>query len=284
MLMLLNRELARFKDKHKGKRMFIIGNGPSLNQTDLGLLCDDISFGMNRISLIYPTTTWRPTYYIYCSTNVMSKFWGKAWIKDVCEASQEKQTTCFIWRRFQSVLQYYGRLSNDVVWLDSMTENGVGSGKTFSVDIVQSIDKSGSTMIVPFQIAAYMGISQIFILGSDLGWKKAVKQKVDPNHFDSTYIAGINNGAWWDAHMRKTHLDAYESMKKLEIEVYNASISTLLDVYPLVDYEEVARNPDWQGNGRDSESKNIQEKRKRIADYWKQNKYIDRYRKGDRRI
>ena len=47
------RRLAELKDIHKGRRAFIIGNGPSLKQTDLSKLKNEITFGMNRIYLLF---------------------------------------------------------------------------------------------------------------------------------------------------------------------------------------------------------------------------------------
>ena len=48
------RRLAALKDAHKGQRAFIIGNGPSLKQTDLTKLKNEFTFGMNRIYLMFP--------------------------------------------------------------------------------------------------------------------------------------------------------------------------------------------------------------------------------------
>jgi len=45
------RKLAALKDSHKGERCFLIGNGPSLRQTDLTLLKNEFTFGFNRIFL-----------------------------------------------------------------------------------------------------------------------------------------------------------------------------------------------------------------------------------------
>src|SRR5512135_3468908 len=46
--------LAEWKDRCKGQRAFIIGNGPSLNQTDLSKLKGQFTFGLNRIYLMFP--------------------------------------------------------------------------------------------------------------------------------------------------------------------------------------------------------------------------------------
>src|SRR3954469_10554479 len=47
------RRLAALKDAHKGKRAFINGNGPSLNKTDLNKLKNELTFGLNRIYLMF---------------------------------------------------------------------------------------------------------------------------------------------------------------------------------------------------------------------------------------
>ena len=54
--------LSALKNIHKGRRAFIIGNGPSLKQTDLSKLKGEISFGMNRIYLMFPELGFNTTY------------------------------------------------------------------------------------------------------------------------------------------------------------------------------------------------------------------------------
>ena len=58
-----DRKLAALKDKHKGQRCFVIGNGPSLRISDLDRLKDEITFASNKIYLAFEETDWRPTYY-----------------------------------------------------------------------------------------------------------------------------------------------------------------------------------------------------------------------------
>lgn len=46
--------LESFRDRHKGQRCFVVGNGPSLNQIDMGRLKDEITFGSNRCYMGFP--------------------------------------------------------------------------------------------------------------------------------------------------------------------------------------------------------------------------------------
>ena len=48
-----NERLASLKGKYKGERVFIIGNGPSLNKTPLDKLDGEFTFAMNRFYLMY---------------------------------------------------------------------------------------------------------------------------------------------------------------------------------------------------------------------------------------
>ncbi len=57
------RRLAALKDTHKGERCFVVGNGPSLKNTDLSKLKNDFCIGMNRISspptnFVFARTFW----------------------------------------------------------------------------------------------------------------------------------------------------------------------------------------------------------------------------------
>ncbi|HJD45240.1 MAG TPA: hypothetical protein H9909_00215, partial [Candidatus Mediterraneibacter norfolkensis] len=58
------------KNKHKGERCFVIGNGPSLTAEDLELLKGEITFAANRIYMLFDRTDWRPTYY-FCADYVL---------------------------------------------------------------------------------------------------------------------------------------------------------------------------------------------------------------------
>ena len=57
-------KIIQFKDKHKGQRCVIIGNGPSLNKMDLSFLKQEICFGMNKIYLGFEKWNFIPKYYV----------------------------------------------------------------------------------------------------------------------------------------------------------------------------------------------------------------------------
>src|SRR5512136_2754506 len=67
------RRLAEFKDRHRGQRCFVIGNGPSLKQTDLTKLRNEVTYGMNRIYLAFPELGFGTTYYVCINSLVIEQ-------------------------------------------------------------------------------------------------------------------------------------------------------------------------------------------------------------------
>lgn len=62
--------LYKCKDMHRGRRCFIVGNGPSLRIEDLDRLQGELTFASNRIFLAFEQTEWRPSYYTMCDAVV----------------------------------------------------------------------------------------------------------------------------------------------------------------------------------------------------------------------
>jgi SAM-dependent methyltransferase len=242
---LQNIVFENYKDKHKNERVFLIGNGPSLAETDLSLLKNEITIAMNRISLTYNKfKDWRPSYYIYCSTNIIDKKWGNEWLSSVKSAIAEKSTTCFVASKFKERIDPQNIFTN-IKWFNSLSETkpdskGNINNESFSTNIVERIDKSGTTMNMALQLAYHMGFKEIVFLGTDLGWTKDIGTNKDPNHFDKNYRANISNPYKANQQMRNVHRLALSifNKNKPHVKIYNASIRTVLDIYPIIEFSD----------------------------------------------
>ena len=235
--------LTKFRNKHAYGRCFIIANGPSLAKTDLDLLKDETCIAMNRISLMYDKHEWRPTYYIYASTNVNNKDWGDAWTQSVQTALNVPSTKSFVAEKFRDRVDPKNKY-NQVNWLTSISESkpdiqGNINPSCFSTDVVKRIDKSGTSVNIALQLAYHMGFAEIVFVGADLGWTKDKGSHSDPNHFDKNYRADISNPEKANYQMRNVHSLALKNFKERgAIKIYNASKKTVLDVYPIIELEE----------------------------------------------
>lgn len=234
--------IKNFKNIGKGKRIFLLGNGPSLNDMDLSVLNNEITFAMNRIDLIYSKTSWRPTYYVFCSDNCRNSSWGKEWSRSVFNCSNNPTTTAFIWERYKKDIEKNSEaLPLDVVYLNSLSENPIGNPKTFSKDAEKRLDKAGTTMNVALQLAYYMGFDTTYLIGCDSNWKTATntKRSGDPNHFSSKYYANIRNSKEEFRRMNETHKIARKAFDDAGKKIYNAGLNSAITAYDKVNFNSI---------------------------------------------
>ena len=237
-----NENLKKYKNIHNGKRVFLIGNGPSLSKTNLDLIKDEYSIAMCRISLIYDKTEWRPKYYIFASSNCQDSRWGKEWTDSVMTSAKEEKTMSFIWEKYHEHFDSRNKLKN-VEWIKSITEkkpnmNGDYDLSWWPDNIEDRMDKSGTTMNLAIQLANYMGFSEIIFLGIDLGFSVQKNLNDDPNHFLGSYNADIPEFKVNKINNQMANVHRLARMKiPQEVKMYNASISTKVDIYPKICYE-----------------------------------------------
>ena len=68
------RNLRSLKDAHRGKRCFIIGNGPSLKGMDLSPLRGEVTFGLNRIYLLFDRLGFRTSFLVTVNELVVAQY------------------------------------------------------------------------------------------------------------------------------------------------------------------------------------------------------------------
>jgi hypothetical protein len=165
--------MSEWEDRHSGERLFIIGNGPSLNDTPLERLDNEYSMAMNQISLIYDETTWRPDYYIFINTNVDNKSTTN---KDRIENARKTIDTgvpSFVLadgkRHFgkKGNIEYIPKAIDKHGQLDKAAK-GHGIKNVWSEDISTCVYSLGSTIYTAAQVASYMGFDKIYFVGCDL--------------------------------------------------------------------------------------------------------------------
>lgn len=228
-----NFKIIGLKNKYKGERCFIIGNGPSLKPKDLERLKGEFTFASNKIYKIFNNTTWRPTFYMVVDPIVLEEN-----VKDINSVEAKTKFT----------LKVYKHLFNaDIYFNNNLYKNKHG---TFSSNIMESLYSSGSVSYHLLQIAHYMGFSEVYLLGHDYNFKGAVSKTKDlsflknednsQHYFSKDYIRAdekkpgqapeeIYNG------MEKAKLVYEESGRK----IYNATRVTYLDVFELMNFDDL---------------------------------------------
>ena len=64
--------LKALKNRNRGQPMLVVGNGPSLNKTPLDEFSHIPSIGMNKIDILFPRVSWRPSL-VLCINNLVVK-------------------------------------------------------------------------------------------------------------------------------------------------------------------------------------------------------------------
>jgi hypothetical protein len=219
--------LEGLKDSCAGERCFIIGNGPSLKQTDLTRLVNEKTIGMNRFYLMFPDLGFKTSYFVSINDLV---------VEQCAEDLQNLDIPTFIsWRGRQWV-----KPRNDLYYLFSTY-----SGPKFATDIRGRLWEGATVTYVSMQIAYFLGFSQIILIGVDHSFATQGKpnttvtsQGDDPNHFSGNYFG---KGFRWQLPDLDTselgYIRAREIYKASGREILDATVGGKLTVYPKVDYE-----------------------------------------------
>jgi hypothetical protein len=227
--------LAAYKNLHQGKRCFIIGNGPSLKQTDLSRLRGEYTFGLNRIYLMFPELGFNTTYYLCVNDLVIEQT-----LQDILALSIPI-FLCWRSRRFFNP-KIFETLSNSNLPIFLHTTY---SGPKFAQDVRSRLWEGATVTYVALQMAFHMGFTQVFLIGVDHNYQTKGKPNTtivshgdDPNHFNSNYFG---KGFRWqlpdlDTNERAYHL-ARLTFEQAGRQIVDATIDGKLTVFPKVAYD-----------------------------------------------
>jgi tetratricopeptide (TPR) repeat protein len=243
--------LRSLKDAYSGERIFIIGNGPSLNQVDLNKLKNEYTFATNKIYLLFEKIQWRPTFYTCLDWRVVPDSY------DIINNLKGEGITFFFPNRFNGLL----RNGEDVFWYYSKSPGGSIKEK-FETDITKGVRGGGTVLVAAIQIAFYLGFREIYLTGVDASYsiQKTVIQRGedrfgtgikinlestkddDINHFDTRYFG--RGAKWHDPNVNEMIRGFLNCRKAIEINggnFYNATVGGKLEVLERVNINDFYR-------------------------------------------
>lgn len=136
--------IRQFKNTHPGERCVIIGNGPSLRDTDLSLLRDECTFGLNRIYLMFDELGFETTFHVVINRYVVEQ----------C-ADDFRKINAPLFTSAQNRL--YLDSGADTAYLNTI----VGLWPYFSRDASRGVWEGYTVTYVAMQLAYYMGFSEV---------------------------------------------------------------------------------------------------------------------------
>lgn len=232
----LHPELQKYKDIHKGRRCFIVATGPSLRIEDLDKLHEhgEICISMNKIYRCYDQTSWRADYAGIVDYKVISSV-----IKDKKKKMELPQK---IFVADNCIHLDVNNFLDDYEYFHLKNENFLPNRPRFSSDITKYVYKGNTVTYFALQMAAYMGFSEIYLIGVDhsMTGKESDKQ----NHFIENYYEEDEKDkshytlSNWDG-VTKAYEAAEEYSRKHGFRIYNATRGGALEVFERVNFDEL---------------------------------------------
>lgn len=237
-------QIKKFKNINKGKRCFIIGNGPSLKISDLTALKDEDCFACNRIYGLYDKTPWRPKYYCAQDYKVLQQI-----SQDLPQAIKDSDVAFFPYN-FKDIYPNKILTDNKVnlfyhPYVSVYSKDGTYPEDImpFSHDITQSIYDGLSITYGMIQVAVYMGYSEIYLLGIDHNYKMK-NGVVDTSQSYAEGIKPIDMSTQFPPELllcENSFRTAKRFCEKNGIIIKNATRGGKLEVFERVDFEKVVK-------------------------------------------
>ncbi|KOR31965.1 hypothetical protein TI05_10280 [Achromatium sp. WMS3] len=217
------RKIKLWKDKYKGQKAVILCNGPSLLKSDLSLLDDIFTFGLNKINLLFDKSDFRPSCVVAVNPFVI-----------------EQNEIFFNTTNIPLFLDSFGikhiKRRKNIIFLPS------AHLPRFARDCSISINQGATVTYAALELAFHMGFKEVALIGADHNFatkgpanKTVVSGEKDESHFDPNYFAG---GVKWQLpdlfQSEVSYMMAKQVYEAFDRKVFNATEGGCLEVFPRV--------------------------------------------------
>ena len=233
-------EVKKYAKLHKNKRCFIIATGPSLRLTDLENLKDEITFSMNSICQMFDKTDWRPTYY-----GIQDEV-GLDRVKD--NLTFENKPVYLFNSKFRRKIMSDTSFTKGKNILFFPLRYGLHGSRLdfrnrtngFSNDAYVEVVDGYTITYSLIQIAVYMGIKEVYLLGVDNSYSKP-----GPKHFvdhDGDKNVTLDKWELIEKRMSTAYLEASKYANQNGIKIYNASRGGQLEIFERVNLDQIVNS------------------------------------------
>lgn len=241
------RRLAMLRNKHQGRRCFVIANGPGLQDIDMAPLRGEVTIGCNGIYKAFPEWGFKTTYTIFEDTeqielrrHEIGRLKGTVKMTTLYNAyafPADKHTLLFSAPRPRSHLYY---------WTDLYPQ--------FSRDFAVTAHLGSSVTYLMLQLAYHLGCDPVYIIGLDHDYgelphlfppgKIRITEEnihlIQGLHFTSKYYkVGDQIGVPDVERQEQAYSLAMEEFQKAGRKLLNASARSSLQVIPRCDYDSI---------------------------------------------
>lgn len=244
------------KDKHKGKRCFILGSGPSIKKEDLKPLQDEIVFALNNF-YVHPDfeiimNGKKDKYYMTAPIHSpqTEKEW-KEWFIDMEKHIPETTNMLLGLNNYKRNIKYifdkYKLFKkHNIYWYYAGKQIVPNNFSTRFMDMVNIMYNAETVSLYALMTAIYMGFNEIFLLGMDHNYflykteSDMRMYKTSIHQHDELYRT-FDNSFYIEEFLRqyKIFIKYKYFTKDFDGKVYNLSKNSLLKIFPKCKLSEV---------------------------------------------
>jgi hypothetical protein len=231
--------LWAYKNRHRGRRAFIIGSGPSLKMEQLSRLGGEITFGMNQLYKCFNRTSWRPRYYAL-SDSLVAERYGYEILSAV---------RCPLFAA-ENLREYLAR-SAGVIYFRKKQETYEDKEPEFSSNPLAYVHGGYTTTYLCFQLAWFMGVREFYTLGIDANYALPATKTLSKDGCWER-ITNINSDSWFLPDYYESKAVMFKPLVKQQLlahcasrrfieshggSVRNAGADSPLQVFDRVDFD-----------------------------------------------
>ena len=245
--------LTRFRNIHQGKRAFIIGNGPSINNQDLTLLKDEVTFATNWFINHPDYNKIDPSYFCVSSHEMFggggtpSPQANQDWLQQMLARAQN--THKFFSYPFRDYLLGEGIFPEDQCdfLLFDRPKYQMDQKGDINLDLTQHMD-DGYTGIITFclPLCHFMGIKEVYLIGCDCDYGLTSPEAPKSYFYDfskhttkTTSYEGLKRVWADDGPIFQTYEIVRQRFLLDGIQIINCTDGGRLEVFPRARYEDI---------------------------------------------
>ena len=236
--------LAAMRDKQKGRRCFVIANGPSLKQLDMKKLRGEVTIGCNGIYQAFPEWGFHTSYLVFEDIEQLElrrlevgRVQGPLKLAALYNAyafRADRRTLFFNAPRMRGHLYYWEELYPQ-----------------FSTDFAAIVHLGSTVTYIMLQLAYHLGCDPVYVIGLDHDYGELPKrfppgkititeeniELIRGLHFSNRYYkVGDQIGVPHVAMQEAAYARARETFEAGGRRILNASAHTALDVFERCDF------------------------------------------------
>lgn len=211
-----------------GRRCFIVGNGPSLTIEQLEKIKNEDSFGANRIYKMFGKTSWRPQYYV-----IQDKYDSTVGVYENLDVN-----TLFVSDFYWNA---HGMENPNAICYHIKRNLKQSAEIPFSDQISEYVQAAATVTYTMIQIAAYLGYSEIYLIGMDHTYANITNDKGEIVQHNNVKNHAFDDEKPNEVVANVEYMDlAYRSAKdycdRHNIKIRNATLGGALEVFERCDF------------------------------------------------